>query len=133
MGNPRGNPIEQSLYVDVNRPCICCGEIFTRNVNTKQAPYTKFCSRKCMYKLRRLKSYGITFAELNERIKEQNESCAICKIPFNKLDPHSINIDHDHRTGKVRGILCLNCNQGLGQFKDNSTNLRIAAEYLENN
>ena len=58
--------------------------------------------------------------------------CAICGTD----DPNfghvkTFSVDHDHETGKVRGLLCLHCNLGLGKFKDNSTNLRKAADYLD--
>ena len=50
--------------------------------------------------------------------------CAICQRP----DPE--HVDHDHESGEVRGILCFNCNGGLGQFRDDATALLRAAEYL---
>lgn len=57
---------------------------------------------------------------------EQKENCAICKKPNKRL-----HVDHCHSTGKVRGLLCYNCNNGLGRFKDNKTYLLDAASYLD--
>ena len=57
---------------------------------------------------------------------EQNACCAICKEFMQS--PH---IDHCHKTGKVRGLLCQTCNSGLGMFHDQPDQLRAAAEYLE--
>ncbi|WP_380568575.1 endonuclease VII domain-containing protein [Streptacidiphilus jeojiensis] len=53
--------------------------------------------------------------------------CAIC------LTPGPEHVDHDHKTGRVRAILCFNCNGGLGQFKDRPDLLRRGADYLEGN
>ena len=61
------------------------------------------------YHLRR--RYGIGEKEFQELLAEQGGVCAICGAP----DPQ--HLDHDHRTGWVRGILCFNCNGGLGQFQ----------------
>jgi hypothetical protein len=58
-------------------------------------------------------------------VREQGGTCAICGRP----DPE--HVDHDHDTGAVRGILCVNCNGGLGQFRDSIDSLLIAASYLE--
>ncbi|MET7470934.1 endonuclease VII domain-containing protein [Micromonospora sp. NPDC005686] len=74
------------------------------------------------YHLRR--RYGVGEKEFQELLAEQGGVCAICRRP----DPE--HLDHDHRTGWVRGILCFNCNGGLGQFKDNADVLARAITYL---
>ncbi len=76
----------------------------------------------------RFKKYGITKEQFNDMIDNQNNQCAIC----NKELSSEIHIDHDHATGKVRGILCGKCNKGLGQFDDNVEFLRNAINYLDN-
>ena len=58
---------------------------------------------------------------------EQEKRCVICKRNV------ILRVDHCHTTGKVRGLLCHNCNTGLGQFKDNIDNLKMAIKYLEKN
>lgn len=83
-----------------------------------------------MYDLRRTQKYGLTFMGLKQMIADQNGCCSICKRLFDSMDAHNVNIDHDHETGKIRAILCLNCNQGLGQFKDSIENLEEAIRYL---
>jgi hypothetical protein len=69
--------------------------------------------------------YGIGAAEVDELIRRQGGVCLICS----REDPE--HVDHDHKTGEVRGILCFNCNGGLGQFSDNAERLMNAVEYLE--
>ncbi|HZP27947.1 MAG TPA: endonuclease VII domain-containing protein [Acidimicrobiia bacterium] len=68
---------------------------------------------------------GISAAEVDELLRKQCRVCAIC----GREDPE--HVDHDHKTGKVRGILCFNCNGGLGRFSDNMERLPNAVEYLE--
>ncbi len=58
--------------------------------------------------------------------EERDDQCDICGKTCH------LHIDHCHDTGVVRGLLCFNCNGGLGQFKDNLTNMRNAVKYLEN-
>ncbi|MFG3644879.1 endonuclease VII domain-containing protein [Micromonospora sp. NPDC047762] len=74
------------------------------------------------YHLRR--RYGVGEKEFQELLAEQGEVCAIC----GGADPQ--HLDHDHRTGWVRGILCFNCNGGLGQFRDSPMRLARAITYL---
>ncbi|GAB3807932.1 hypothetical protein GCM10027605_39240 [Micromonospora zhanjiangensis] len=74
------------------------------------------------YHLRR--RYGVGEKEFQELLSEQGGVCAICGA----ADPQ--HLDHDHRTNWVRGILCFNCNGGLGQFRDSETRLAGAITYL---
>ncbi len=59
-------------------------------------------------------------------LQEQGGVCRICNL----VTSEKWHADHDHSTGKFRGILCGTCNRGLGQFKDNPMNLINAAKYL---
>jgi hypothetical protein len=61
---------------------------------------------------------------------EQNNACAICGIEATELK-RELSVDHNHETNKIRGLLCHHCNIGLGNFKDSTTLLSIAIEYLE--
>ena len=74
----------------------------------------------------RLWSYGLTPEEYNKMLTESGGRCAICGESFEDTP----RIDHCHTTGKVRGLLCHNCNVGLGHFKDSTENLLKAVEYL---
>lgn len=74
-------------------------------------------------------AYGITLAEYNHILASQGGGCAICGTKpkrYRRLD-----VDHDHETGAVRGILCSECNRGIGFLRDSPANLRAAADYLE--
>lgn len=72
--------------------------------------------------------YGITLESYEYLLKQQQGKCAICEDDDNG---RALAVDHDHNTGKVRGLLCTNCNNGLGRFKDNPERLRAATLYLE--
>ena len=75
--------------------------------------------------------------ELSFKLKIQNNVCAICKNPETAKDKKTncvrrMAIDHDHNTGAIRGLLCSNCNNGLGRFKDSRDYLQSAIKYLNN-
>jgi hypothetical protein len=76
--------------------------------------------------------YGISKEEYDRILFEQNAKCKICKLdnPGHKLQKR-FNIDHDHKTGKVRGLLCQKCNIGIGAFKDSCEILESALKYLK--
>ena len=76
-----------------------------------------------------MKLYGLSIFNFNKIFIQQSGKCAICKIPFKKRC--DIHIDHSHNTGKVRGLLCNDCNHGLGNYKDNINILKNAINYLE--
>jgi hypothetical protein len=78
--------------------------------------------------------YGIDVETYEKLFAEQNGLCAVCKKPetLKRGDVVvNLSLDHCHTTGKIRGLLCANCNNGMGRFKDDPALLRAAAEYLE--
>ena len=79
-----------------------------------------------------MKKYGLTEEQFRAMETKQNSLCAICGKTEKNID-RNLSVDHDHVTGKVRGLLCSNCNRGLGYFKDNSELMKKAAEYVIQN
>lgn len=107
-----------------------------RSALTGRAPYCKPC-HNARGKLSKIKvggsrtyhlkrRYGITAADADAMLAAQDGLCAICRVAS------AVHVDHDHATGKVRGLLCFNCNGGLGQFKDRADVLDAAVGYLNN-
>lgn len=70
--------------------------------------------RKLYTRNSRIRAYGIEPEEYYEMLKQQGHRCAICK---RESKVRAMNIDHDHKTGKVRGLLCDGCNLSLGHFE----------------
>lgn len=95
----------------------------------QQRPNRKAIKRKADLK----KAYGITPEQYDAMNRSQGGACAICKnLPnANGGDKGRLHVDHCHTTGKVRGLLCNNCNNGLGRFRDSSELLTSAAAYIE--
>jgi hypothetical protein len=75
---------------------------------------------------RRARSYGLSLQDYRAMFERQGKVCGICKTPGKPLC-----VDHCHATGKVRGLLCRDCNLGLGNYKDNPVFTRAATAYLE--
>lgn len=72
------------------------------------------------------RKYGLTLEQFNVLLSGQNGACAICgEIPEGRLY-----VDHSHKTGRIRGLLCRNCNLAIGHFKDNPEILERAVSYL---
>lgn len=83
--------------------------------------------------IKRCKKFGITIEQYEEMVSIQNNSCAICRKHKDDFSGRGNNfhIDHCHTTGKLRGLLCSNCNTGLGQFKDDGEIMKNAIEYIK--
>ncbi len=82
------------------------------------------------------RNYGLTVEQFEIMLGEQGGCCLICKTPEDSIDPRTgktrnLAVDHCHTTGKVRGLLCAGCNNGLGCFKDDTNRIVAALEYLE--
>lgn len=102
-------------------------------------PPAKYCSQRCKllatqperarrYQLKA--KYGITAAEFDTMLAAQGGGCAVCGTTEPPGRGQRFHVDHCHSTGRVRGLLCNECNVGLGKFKDSTDLLRRAAEYL---
>lgn len=80
------------------------------------------------------RSYGLTLEEFDVMLTTQGGRCALCDGLFTELAPRrnrqTIHVDHDHATGKVRGLLCVNCNLGIGYFGESVAKLQRAIRYL---
>lgn len=115
------------------KKCKHCGSIFI-----PKAPSEHYCCDFCKdygvtnayYK----RVYGLTLDDVLDMAENQNFVCAICHGDnFAMNDCHSgvLVVDHDHETGKVRGLVCHNCNRALGLLHDDVDNFRRAISYLE--
>lgn len=75
------------------------------------------------------KKYGISSSRYNTLLTQQNDCCALCLVPFKSDETRCV--EHDHLTGKVRGIVHSNCNSLLGMAEDSVLKLNLAIQYLE--
>jgi len=73
------------------------------------------------------KKYNLTSVEYEKLLKGQNYVCAICSGTCSK----KLAVDHDHITGQIRGLLCNNCNRGIGHLQDSPVILQSALNYLK--
>lgn len=122
--NARSSAERWNRIRSARKPCIGCGGSIPESLTSR----ARYCSRECRIRARRHEAYGLTHDEL-ALLLAQHEACAICTTEdWGKKGPQ---VDHCHATGRVRGILCTSCNNGLGRFADDPARLRRAIEYLE--
>ena len=123
--------------------CSRCKVLTELNYFRKGKDYCKDCHKNdaLQYRIRhpeRFKSYnrrsslkrkfGITEEEYLVMLEDQDYVCAICKLPEKKKN---LAVDHDHGTGKIRGLLCEKCNRGLGHFNEDLNIIENALNYLK--
>lgn len=80
---------------------------------------------------RRIKMFGVDDKMYKEMLVKQNNKCLICGVDKSELK-YTLCVDHNHDTGEVRGLLCHDCNVGIGRMKDNIETLKNAIKYLTN-
>jgi hypothetical protein len=78
-----------------------------------------------------LARHGITQKAYEEKIAQQGHRCAICRNASSGTKRLLFCVDHDHDTGKIRGLLCITCNTGIGALKDDPRVLEAAIRYLK--
>lgn len=106
-------------------------EIFKKQYQKRKQQYGDLLSLKKV-----CESRGITLDEHRELVEKQNNSCAICFMPESRKvkltgEILRLTIDHCHSTKKVRGLLCHNCNTGLGKFEDDPIRMYRAIRYVK--
>jgi len=122
--------------VDGKLRCKDCGKWklltdFHQNKNMgriDRASYCKACHHHRARWYTAVLKYGLSYEAYQVLLAAQGGKCAICLKP--PLAGKTLNVDHCHDSGKVRGLLCRPCNTGLGSFKDNAGRLRRAITYL---
>jgi len=97
----------------------------TRRAAARRHQATRDAARNRRYIAR----YGITAADVDELRAAQHYRCALCGRHEDRL-PLGLMVDHDHRSGTVRALLCHSCNAGLGHFRESPDTLRAAIAYL---
>ncbi len=111
----------------------CLRESFKQNYQAKKSEYA---ARNRQFRIdnpdyersrHRLYTHGVTDQQFTELLTRQEYRCAICKKPVDK----SAHLDHNHETGKIRGVLCSNCNRGIGHMQECPSILSSAIQYLE--
>jgi hypothetical protein len=130
--------------------CSTCGEnkdlsLFDRDPRYKSGHRSQCIKCNQTGKIRstlqkNLRKYGLSIEEYEARVDGQGGLCKICRQPETRITrPNAkvplkftprLAVDHDHRTGKIRGLLCHKCNVGLGNFNDNKELLLAAYKYL---
>ena len=127
--HPRKYP--QGYFKD--KGCKLCDEVFS-----PQAPSHMYCSDRCKsyaeidayYR----KNYSTSYADVLMMREHQDYKCAICRGEGFNMNSHiksSLNVDHCHDSGVVRGLLCHNCNRALGLLQDDVGILKTAIKYIE--
>lgn len=118
--------------------CVKCHEYKTEAEYYKRSAIAggglerqcKSCRKDHMKQNFRQYLFGMTMDEYLEKVQQQDNKCAICGAEHSDENRKVLVIDHNHETDNIRGLLCGNCNKGLGHFKDNITHLQNAIDYL---
>lgn len=131
--NPR--PLKPSI----RRPCAQCGVTFETSA---RGHGRRYCSKPCVGAAARDKvpqrwrhvssRYGLAPSDFDAMLEAQDGACAICRRTLDGvgLAPNAPQVDHDHATDRVRGLLCRPCNTALGFLDDDVERLRRALDYL---
>ena len=108
------------------RYCTGCGKRY-HSTHLNKYYLCNYCTKKKSHLKRK---YNLSLEEYNQLLHKQDDSCAICKRTMSTL-PISLAVDHDHKTNRVRGLLCNACNAALGLLKDSKLLLNRALSYLD--
>jgi glycyl-tRNA synthetase (class II) len=107
--------------------CKSCRDIYVKEwvSNNRGKRYTIQLKSRC-------KKYGIELEEYYDMLKQQDNKCIICNTNELNLN-RKLNIDHNHKTGEVRGLLCDRCNKVIGLLNEDINIMRSMIEYINKN
>jgi hypothetical protein len=106
-----------------------CRECFNKFQRLRRKTVLK-ATRQRYRRNRVLRKYDLDIESYQELLTQQDSKCAICKADVSELK-RGLQVDHDHRSGKRRSLLCYSCNGMLGMANDNISTLQAAIRYLE--
>jgi hypothetical protein len=112
------------VYLTIGTIHVIIGESKMGKKSNHQSPYTRDSN---------LLEYGITEEQYQVLLESQNFGCKICGATTTNKLRKNLSVDHDHRTGRIRGLLCGKCNPMLGLADDNPVILLKAIQYLKGN
>ena len=132
--------------MDLNtKKCTCCKQTkpfsdFSKDNRAKSKLQTR--CKDCQKQIKKQNAdyyrewhlqnkYGISHSDYLVFLDEQNNCCKICGIHEKHCEYSRLAVDHDHKTGVIRGLLCKKCNKAIGLLQDNADFCRAAAEYLD--
>lgn len=129
---------ERPLSVPAEKECSRCSTVkrasaFRRSFHNDSGLDAR-CN-ECVGDINRESLYGLSADAYSRLLRAQRGVCAICDQPETRLANHGrslrgLAVDHDHKTGEVRGLLCANCNKAIGLMQDDPERLVAAAAYL---
>ena len=108
------------------KPCKAAAARAWRKANPQKALDRYWANPQGERERHLVRKYGITCADYDRMFSAQRGACAICS----KTQDRAFDVDHDHKTGKVRGLLCTSCNRMIGHAGDDAKRLNAAAAYL---
>ena len=117
---------------EAHKVCKLCGtekpigEYYYRKDSDR---YSAEC-KACRIERQRVRRIGVSNQDYEAMLIRQEGQCAICKSKLNSSRYTKFAVDHCHKTGKVRGLLCTNCNTAIGLMKDSVIRLQQAIDYL---
>lgn len=114
-------------YGGVRPECKPCRALAQKG---KIQPPVPPAQRRLHVRTARLRKYGLTAESFNDLCKLQNNACAICQTPKRECRDEMLQVDHSHKTGAVRGLLCEHCNTLLARARDDENILHRAIAYL---
>ncbi|MDX3687690.1 endonuclease VII domain-containing protein [Streptomyces sp. NPDC017201] len=131
----QGKPVRERVDVPQgHKECRTCGEVKPHSEWHRNSTATDGLATRCKAckaiqgRAGHLKRhYGMTEAQREAMVSSQSGVCTIC------LAAPAVHVDHCHKTGRVRGVLCFNCNSAIGKLGDDPDSLRRAIAYLEGN